>query len=795
MFRWLHSLGAILRLLLGVMLVVIVVALAIPALSAVEQRQQADRVAALAHAGTTLFNALGLVRQERGIVRLQLQQANPIIPGNTGPLHDKAMQALTILLRDCAAIGCVAEDRPLDGLRGDLQALTTARDAALARSQLNGDAVKSLLKAWDTGLTNSSERLDRLATALSGQIRLVDGRIAELMSIKQLGWMVRDAAGQNRVLYGAVLPGQPVPLNIQLQIAGFDARADADWAALRELTARPGMPARIVTAMDAASSGYFDRIGKLRASVRDALAAGKPSPITISEWISVSSEALDDLIRVPTAAVEATETYAGQRATAARQALWSHVGWLLFGLLLGGGGFVLVGQRVTRPIQAITASMRKLADGDLQATIIGAARRDEIGAMAAAVEVFRDGMLRAERSAGEREAARVAATAEKQAALRAMAGTIESETQTVLDQVRQRADALSGIADDLTASAERTGASARDAARIAGESLVTVEGVSGAAAHLSDSIREINVHVGHATEAVGRAVSAGGETHSSIEALSDKVERIGAVAEMISEIAARTNLLALNATIEAARAGEAGRGFAVVAVEVKALAAQTARSTDEITNHIGAIRSATETTVMAVRLIETTITEIEGVAASITAAIDSQSDATARIARDVTQTAVGVSALNGRAGEVVEEAVANARVAGDIRDTAASLTEAIGALKQSVTRIVRTSTTDVDRRAAPRMALDAGCRLSVAGREHAGRLRDISTGGACVLGMPAIAAGARGTLTVDGIGSYEAVVVIGLGAADELHLSFDLEQREQDALAARIEAMTRQRAA
>ena len=191
---------------------------------------------------------------------------------------------------------------------------------------------------------------------------------------------------------------------------------------------------------------------------------------------------------------------------------------------------------------------------------------------------------------------------------------------------------------------------------------------------------------------VGRAVAAGGETRATMEALNQEVGQIGAVAEMIAEIAARTNLLALNATIEAARAGEAGKGFAVVASEVKALANQTARSTEEITRHIGQVRAATGASVAAVTRIEQTITEINAIASSVAAAVEQQGAATAEIARSVTETAAAANEMTGRTGEVSAEARETGRQAAQVRADSDALSQAMADLKHGVVRVVRTST-------------------------------------------------------------------------------------------------------
>jgi methyl-accepting chemotaxis protein len=201
---------------------------------------------------------------------------------------------------------------------------------------------------------------------------------------------------------------------------------------------------------------------------------------------------------------------------------------------------------------------------------------------------------------------------------------------------------------------------------------------------------------------VGRAVTAGSDTRATIEALNHEVERIGAVADMIGEIAAKTNLLALNATIEAARAGNAGKGFAVVASEVKALASQTARSTQEIAQHIGHVRSATGASVAAVARIEQTIGEVNAIAGSIAAAVERQGAATAEIARNVAETATAANEMTNRATEVSSEAEQTGKHAAEVRDDAAALGIAMGELRHSVIRVVRTTTLAVDRQVASR---------------------------------------------------------------------------------------------
>jgi methyl-accepting chemotaxis protein len=426
-------------------------------------------------------------------------------------------------------------------------------------------------------------------------------------------------------------------------------------------------------------------------------------------------------------------------------------------------------------LAGIKARMAGLSAGDLNASVDGANRQDELGEMARALMVFKDHMVRENELAAEQEAARAQAETVKRAALIGMADTIETETGSALQTISARTSAMAATADAMNASANRTGASARDAATAAAQALANAQTVAAAAEQLATSIRDIGGQVSQSSDVVGRAVAAGTEARATIEALNHEVQRIGTVADMISDIAGRTNLLALNATIEAARAGDAGKGFAVVASEVKALATQTARSTEEIARHIGQVRSATGASVAAVTRIEQTITEINTIASSIASAVEQQGAATAEIARNVTETANAANAMTSRTNDVTVEAVDTGRYATEVRDNTVALNEAVAELRHSVIRVVRTSTAEVDRRQTPRHALDLPARLSVAGGgETAVRVKDLSEGGAYVCGTPNMPVGARGTLRLDGYG-VALNWVARASEGDGIHVAFALD--------------------
>ena len=325
--------------------------------------------------------------------------------------------------------------------------------------------------------------------------------------------------------------------------------------------------------------------------------------------------------------------------------------------------------------------------------------------------------------------------------------------------------------------------------------MATAESAARAAEALATSVRAVGGQASQSSTAAARAVTAGNETRAAIETLNAEVGRIGVVADIIGAIAAKTNLLALNATIEAARAGQAGKGFAVVASEVKALANQTARSTQEIAQHISQVRAATGSSVAAVQRIEQTIGEMNAMAGSIAVAVEEQGAATAEIARNISETAVAATEMTRRISDVSAEAERTGQRSTQVRDNTTALNEEVSALKASVIRVVRTSAAEVDRRLHKRFQVDVGCALSVAGQTpRKVRSIDISQGGASVTGAGAMPVGTSGTLMVDGINM---AVPFTVRTSDDKSagMAFNLGLDDGTAFAEKLEALFSKQAA
>lgn len=390
-----------------------------------------------------------------------------------------------------------------------------------------------------------------------------------------------------------------------------------------------------------------------------------------AELVAASVAALTNSAITEQAAIE-TETLDGISATG-RLLLVLAAG----GLVLGLAAAWLIGGGLSGPVQQITQAMHRLASGELETDIPARDRADEVGKMAQAMLVFRQNAQEARRLQGEAERVRMAKD-RRQAAMDQHTqdfGTSATGVMATLvraaETMRSTADKMSEAAHHTRDTAARTAGGAEGAARSIGM-------VAAAAEELSASIHEISQQVARATHAAREAVERASMTDTKVGGLADAAERVGDVVRLISDIAGQTNLLALNATIEAARAGDAGKGFAVVAGEVKALAAQTAKATEEIAAQIAAIRGATSEAVNAVREVSTSISQVSEVAAAIAAAIEEQTATTREIAQnaqtvmtvtqDATHAMQDVSAVSETAGAASEDVKQNADELGRTAD-------------------------------------------------------------------------------------------------------------------------------
>ncbi|MGJ4882725.1 methyl-accepting chemotaxis protein [Bradyrhizobium sp. HKCCYLRH3097] len=315
--------------------------------------------------------------------------------------------------------------------------------------------------------------------------------------------------------------------------------------------------------------------------------------------------------------------------------------------LLGSVLFVwlYVGGNILRRIKRLQQAMQTLSSGDLDTEIAASKQRDEIGAMVDTLQVFRENMVRARTLAAEQDREN-AAKAERAARMEAQIATFEATVRSALGTLQNSATAMQATAQSMSQTADQSNSLVNAVAAAAEETSVNVQTVSAGTEQLSSSIAEISRQVVTSAQIAKKAVEEAGATDSTMQGLADNASRVSVVVDLIQAIASQTNLLALNATIEAARAGEAGRGFAVVAQEVKSLASQTAKATDEIRTQIAGMQQVASSAVSAIRNIGETISEIDNVTTAIAAAVEQQGTATHEIARNIQQAASGTTEVS-----------------------------------------------------------------------------------------------------------------------------------------------------
>ncbi len=342
----------------------------------------------------------------------------------------------------------------------------------------------------------------------------------------------------------------------------------------------------------------------------------------------------------------------------------------------------LIGRAVTRPIGQLTDAMRRLADGDTNIEV-KADGRDELAAMARAVRVFRDNAIERERLSTEQAHAQTQRETRTRA-LEELVRSFEQRADAAIASVRGAATKLEGTATDLVDASSRVSEEARAAGTAATSASANVTAAAGGAEELALSIQEIDQQASKSTEVSSRAVVEANRTVETMGSLASAATRIGEVVNLIQAIAAQTNLLALNATIEAARAGEAGKGFAVVAQEVKSLASQTAKATEEIARQIGAIQEASGEAGVAMERVSGIIEEMSQIAAAVAGAVEEQNAAVRSIAGNVAR-ASGEAQTGALAMETVEGAAESARaVADDVAELASGLSREAHQLEEAV---------------------------------------------------------------------------------------------------------------
>jgi methyl-accepting chemotaxis protein len=396
---------------------------------------------------------------------------------------------------------------------------------------------------------------------------------------------------------------------------------------------------------------------------------------------------LDDTIRVSS---DLTTQRQGELLAELRQVgvIGATVGALVIAMLIGSALFSVF--NIARPIRRIGDVLMDLANGNKTVEVPYAARHDEVGDAARAARTFRDNLVRLEEMEAIQKQEEAAIANRRREDMLQLADGFQAAVGGIVDTVSSASRELESAAGTLSENAEETQQLSGMVASASEEASTNVESVASAAEEMSASVSEISRQVHDSSRIAADAVRQAEKTDARINELLQAANRIGDVVRLITAIAEQTNLLALNATIEAARAGEAGRGFAVVASEVKALAEQTAKATDEISAQITGMQAATQDSATAIREIGATITRIADIAATIAATVEEQGAATAEIARNVGEAAKGTAEVADKISQVNRGASATGSASAQVLASAKSLSSESGNLKIEVDRFLAT---------------------------------------------------------------------------------------------------------
>jgi methyl-accepting chemotaxis protein len=655
-----------------------------------------------------------------------------------------------------------AHNAPIEALLRDMPGLRAEADRLLAQPRAQRDAAAMRRYGEETRRHVSATGpawMALLPHAAGDGAGLL--RRAELL---MLAWRLRDTAGLSRSSIADGLAAGRVPEAAALtRIIELRGAARSLLDAL-DMQARSGVFLPVaVQAMDSARARYLAPEGfdALARDILAAWAAGRAPEVDLARWMAVTSPALDEMVSVMAATEAGVRRVSAERTAQAEAAMWSQGALALLGFGLSVALVLLISLRVARPLDALAVSVRRLSEGARDVTVPGSGRADEIGTLARAMADFQEQQAEAARLREAADAQREAARAAQDAALAEMANRIESQTRDSFATIGARMGSVTEETQGVAAGAERISAAGQGAAQAASHALEASETVAAAAEEMSASIREISARMQEAASLTQTAVEGTREGSGTIRGLSEAVQRIGKVAEMIADIAGRTNLLALNATIEAARAGEAGKGFAVVASEVKSLASQTARATQEIGQQIAEVEAETGRAVEAIGRIGQTVEGLEHIAAGVAAAMEQQSAATQEIARAVASSAEAAREVSGRVESLGHEAADAADRAERMRGSADAAATALDEVRGTLVRTVRECSAAVERRRSPRQALHMPAQLQWQGRTSEVTLLDLSEGGAGLAPVEGLAAGAEVRLMLRGMALPGRVVEVG----------------------------------